>query len=140
MKTSAICRYFVVTTCLMLLSCSLAFAGQGETILTKNAADGSKATIIFADKRLKTMTETDFAITLTGPSGVTIRDAKLHLSLDMPAMPMPPNHPKAVWQEEAYRGKVIFTMAGEWQVHLNVQRPGYEPQIYTFDIDMVVMK
>ncbi len=65
---------------------------------------------------------------------------ELALDLTMPFMPMPPNNPKAVWQDNAYRGTAIFTMAGAWQVNVEVNRPGVETEIIIFDIEMVIMK
>ena len=112
----------------------------GETRLERPVFKSGKAVIIFADAPLKTMTETPFAIKVTGATGIAITDAKLHVSLDMPDMPMPPNHPAATWQDGAYRGTAIFTMAGAWQATVNIQRPGYDQEYVTFDIGQVMLK
>ena len=89
---------------------------------------------------LKTITETRFAVTITGATGISISDAKLSIDLDMPDMPMPPNHPAATWQDGAYRGTAIFTMAGAWQMTVHIQRPGYDQEQVIFQIDQVQMK
>ena len=111
-----------------------------ETRLEKPAFKSGKVTVTFADAPLKTMTETPFAVTITGATGITISDAKLSIDLDMPDMPMPPNHPAATWQDGAYRGTAIFTMAGAWQMTVHIQRPGYDQEQVIFQIDQVQMK
>jgi len=111
-----------------------------QTTIERPAFNKGKVTITFADAPLKTMTETPFAIEVTGDTGVSITDAKLSLSLDMPAMPMPPNRPAATWSDGAYRGTVIFTMAGAWQASLFIKRPGYEQEEVIFEIEQVMMK
>lgn len=119
-------------------SADLLFAA--ETRLEKPAFKSGKVTVTFADAPLKTMTETPFALKITGATGITISDAKLSIDLDMPDMPMPPNRPAATWKEGAYRGTAIFTMAGAWQMTVNIQRPGYDQEQIIFDIDQVMMK
>ena len=124
---------------LLLLGLALP-ALAGETRLEKPIYGSGKLVLTFAADPLQTMTETPFSIVITGPSGKNIKDAKLTVSLDMPAMPMPPNHPRAVYLDGAYRGQAVFTMAGAWQVFINVQRPGYDQEQVIFDIEKVLMK
>jgi len=119
-------------------SAEVLFAAQ--TRLEKPAFKSGKVVVTFADAPLKTMTETPFAITIAGATGMAISDAKLSIALDMPDMPMPPNHPAATWKDGAYRGTAIFTMAGAWQMTVNIQRPGYDQEQIIFDIDQVMMK
>ena len=111
-----------------------------ETSLEKPAFKSGKVTVTFADAPLKTMTETPFAIKVAGDTGIDISDAKLSTSLDMPDMPMPPNHPTAIRKDGAYRGVAIFTMAGVWEMTVNIQRPGYDQEHVIFKIDQVMMK
>ena len=115
-------------------------AWAADTRMEKRSPGGSLVVVTFADAPLKTMTETPFKIQLTGPSGKVVEDARFSLSLDMPAMPMPPNHPKVTWQNGAYQGVAVFTMAGAWQVFVNIQRPGYDQEQVVFDIAEVQMK
>jgi hypothetical protein len=124
----------------MFLLCSTAVLFAAETSLEKPVFKSGKATLTFADAPLKTMTETPFAITITGATGIVISDAKLSIGLDMPDMPMPPNNPAAAWKDDAYRGTAIFTMAGAWEVTVNIQRPGYDQEHVIFKIDEVMMK
>ena len=128
----------VLAAIFLLGSSSILFAG--ETRFEKPVFKSGTATITFAAAPLQTMTETPFTIKITGDTGIAISDAKLHVSLDMPDMPMPPNHPSATWQDGAYRGTAIFTMAGAWQATVTIQRPGYDQEYVTFDIDQVMMK
>ena len=111
-----------------------------ETSFEKPAFKSGKAIITFADSPLKTMTEIPFSISLIDADGQNISDAKLAIDMDMPAMPMPPNSPKAVWQNDAYRGVAVFTMAGAWQVTVKIERPGQGQEQVVFDIEQVMMK
>ncbi len=132
-------KYLFVAS--LVLLCSAVYANASETRIETSLSDGGKATIFFSDSPLKTMTEIPFAIVLKSNSGEGIKSAELELDLTMPFMPMPPNTPKASWQEEAYRGTAIFTMAGAWQVNVDINYPnGTETEKIIFDIEMVVMK
>ncbi len=128
----------ILATIILLSSSTVLFAA--ETSLEKPAFKSGKVTLTFADAPLKTMTETPFAIKVTGATGIVISDARLSIDLDMPDMPMPPNHPAATWKDGAYRGVAIFTMAGAWEMTVNVQRPGYDQEHVIFKIDQVMMK
>ena len=125
---------------LLILLCLVAPALAAETSFEKPAFDSGKVTITFADAPLKTMTETPFSIVIVDGKGQMIGDAELSIDMDMPAMPMPPNNPKATWQNDAYRGTAIFTMAGAWQVTVSIQRPGQNSDEVVFDIEQVMMK
>jgi len=133
-------RYVLVLFAATLMLGSAATLFAADTQLEQPAFNSGKVAITFADAPLKTMTDVPFAIEIRGDTGTVISDAKLSIALDMPAMPMPPNNPKAVWQEGAYRGKAIFTMAGAWQVTINIQRPGYDQEQVIFELPDVMMK
>lgn len=139
MKNNLTIFKLMVMTLTLLCATSI-YATAAETRLATIFADGGKAVLIFADSPLQTMTEIPFAIELHKNSGATITDASLALDLTMPAMPMPPNNPKAIWRENAYRGTAVFTMAGAWQVNVEVKRPDAETEKIIFDIEMVIMK
>jgi hypothetical protein len=139
MKNSLIIVRVQIIT-LMLLCCTVVGATAAETPIETVMADGGKAVIIFASRPLQSMTETPFTIELKNKAGKMIEDAELALNLTMPFMPMPPNNPKAVWKDNAYRGTAIFTMAGAWQVNVEVNRPGAKTEKIIFDIEMVIMK
>ncbi len=114
-------------------------AVAGETRYGKTLPDGCRCEIVFAADPLTTMTEIPFAITLTEANGVLPSDATLTVSLDMPAMPMPPNRPVTRWSGDAYRGTAVFTMAGAWQVQVRIERPGNTPHEITFEVAEVRM-
>ena len=99
-----------------------------------------RITLNFSAPTLTTMTEIPFVIDIYDETGKTINNATLSVSLDMPAMPMPPNHPEVVWDTNAYRGTAIFTMAGAWQMVVDISRPGYDAEQVSFDIEQVNMK
>ena len=139
MKNSLIIIKAQVIT-LILLCCTVIGATAAETPIETEMTDGGKAVIVFASSPLQAMTEIPFTIELKNNAGEMIKDAELALDLTMPFMPMPPNNPKAVWQDNAYRGTAIFTMAGAWQVNVEINRPGVETEKIIFDIEMVIMK
>jgi len=125
---------------LILLCCTVIGATAAETLIESEMTDGGKAVILFASSPLQSMTEIPFTLELKNNAGEMIKDAELTLDLTMPFMPMPPNNPKAAWQDNAYRGTAIFTMAGAWQVNVDVNRPEAETEKIIFDIEMVIMK
>ena len=86
------------------------------------------------------MSETPFTVNLTGGTGKRLSDAAVSLRLIMPAMSMPLNKPKALWQDDAYKGLAIFTMAGEWNAIMIIQRPGHDVIDLTFKLGQVRMK
>jgi hypothetical protein len=125
---------------LILLCCTVIGATAAVTPIETEMADGGKAVIIFASGPLQAMTEIPFTIELKSKAGEMIEDAELALDLTMPFMPMPPNNPKAVWKDNAYRGTAIFTMAGAWQVNVEVNHSESGTEKIIFDIEMVIMK
>ena len=125
---------------LILLCCTVIGATAAETPIEIEMTDAGKAVIIFTSSPLQAMTEIPFRIELKNNAGEMIKDAELALDLTMPFMPMPPNNPKVVWQDSAYRGTAIFTMAGAWQVNVEVNRPEAETEKIIFEIEMVIMK
>jgi len=139
MKNSLIIVRVQIIT-LILFCCTVVATTAAETPIETVMADGGKAVIVFASSPLQAMTEIPFTIELKNSAGEIIKDAELALDLTMPFMPMPPNNPKAIWQDNAYRGTVIFTMAGAWQVNVEVNRPEIETEKIIFDIEMVIMK
>ena len=139
MKNSLIIVRVQIIT-LILLCSTVIGATAAVTPIETEMADGGKAVIIFASGPLQAMTEIPFTIELKSKAGEMIEDAELALDLTMPFMPMPPNNPKAVWQDNAYRGTAIFTMAGAWQVNVEVNHSESGTEKIIFDIEMVIMK
>ena len=139
MKNSLIIVRVQIIT-LILLCCTVVATTAAETPIETVMADGGRAVIVFSSSPLQAMTEIPFTIEMKNNDGEMINDAKLALDLTMPFMPMPPNNPKAVWKDNAYRGTAIFTMAGAWQVNVEVNRPEIEVETFIFNIEMVIMK
>jgi hypothetical protein len=108
--------------------------------LAERLSGGGNVTLSFATAPLLTMTEIPFTVELTGDTGVVFSDASVRLQLTMPAMPMPPNNPKALWQDDAYHGTAIFTMAGVWEAKMLIQRPGHDLDELTFNLGEIKMK
>ena len=123
--------------CLLCLSAS-AFAA--EIRLEKAMPEGGKAVLTFDIDRLLTMTETPFTVELIGGTGMIFADAAVSLRLMMPAMAMPLNNPKALWLGDAYHGQAVFTMGGEWNAIMLIQRPGHDLVDLTFRLGKVQMK
>ena len=123
--------------CLLSLSAS-AFAA--EIRLEKAMPEGGKAVLTFDIDRLLTMTETPFTVELIGGTGMIFADAAVSLRLMMPAMAMPLNNPKALWLGDAYHGQAVFTMGGEWNAIMLIQRPGHDLVDLTFRLGKVQMK
>ena len=122
-----------------LLSLSVS-AFAAETRLEKAMPEGGTAVLTFAANPLLTMTETPFTVELTGSTGKVLADAAVSLRLVMPAMAMPLNNPKALWQNNTYHGQAIFTMAGEWNAIMLIQQPGHDLVDLTFELGEVLMK
>ena len=126
----------VFVCCLLSLSVSVSAA---DSRLEKAMPGGGKAILSFAAPLL-TMTETPFTVELIGGTGKVLADAAVSLRLVMPAMAMPPNNPKALWREAAYHGTAVFTMAGEWEAIVIIQRPGHDVVDLSFKLGEVRMK
>lgn len=125
------------------ISCLLSFSAAAfaaELRLEKAMPEGGKVVLTFAAAPLLTMTETPFTVELTGATGKILTDASVSLQLVMPAMSMPLNNPKAHWNEGAYRGSAVFTMAGEWDAIMIIQRPGHDVVDLIFNLGEVLMK
>ena len=122
--------------CLLSLPVSVLAA---EVRQEKAMPEGGKA-VLTLTAPLLTMTETPFTVELIGGTGKVLADAAISLRLVMPAMAMPLNSPKAIWREGAYHGTAVFTMAGEWDAIMIIQRPGHDVVDLTFNLGEVQMK
>jgi hypothetical protein len=69
------------------------------------------------------MQETVLTLTLSDGEGREIEGARVRFDLTMPAMEMPENRTEAEGIAPGrYQAKVLFTMAGEWQIDAAVAR------------------
>lgn len=71
------------------------------------------------------MQETSLELTLRDTGGKPVSGAKVQFDLTMPGMEMPPNRPEAAEVGDGvYQAQAIFTMAGEWQIRIEVSHLG----------------
>src|SRR5690606_7344415 len=79
-------------------------------------ADGSDVHLELHTPQMLTPGVHDFELSVRGPLG----DARLHIEPEMPSMGhgSPGNEHPAHITGDRYRGKVNFTMAGSWLVHV----------------------
>ena len=139
MRSKLFRTIIAITFACFLLSLSIS-ACATETRLEKAMPEGGTAVLTFAAAPLLSMTEIPFTVELTGGTGTIFSDAAVSLRLAMPAMAMPLNNPKALWQDGAYHGMAVFTMAGEWHAIMVIQRPGHNVVDLTFKLGEVQMK
>ncbi len=135
-------KRFRTTLATLLICCLLSLPVSvlaAEIRQEKTLPEGGKAVLTFTAPLL-TMTETPFTVALIGSTGKVLADAAVSLRLVMPAMAMPLNSPKAIWREGVYRGTAVFTMAGEWDAIMIIQRPGHDVVDLTFKLGEVQMK
>lgn len=89
------------------------------TVLSMTEAPGSpfKMAIGFDPPQPVMSKKTNFRLTLSGPSGALVKDAKVHASLVMPLMDMGKNEfDLQSAGNGVYAGTGQFTMSGEWEV------------------------
>ncbi len=67
------------------------------------------------------MRQAEFSISIADAQGRPVIGAQVSCDMTMPAMAMPPNRPQAVEQSPGlYTTPVMFTMAGDWEAHIEV--------------------
>jgi uncharacterized protein YcfL len=75
------------------------------------------------------MEDTTLELTLRDSDQRAVSSALVVFDLTMPAMEMPANRPQATEEESGtYRAKAIFTMAGEWQIRVEVSYQGQDEE------------
>jgi hypothetical protein len=75
------------------------------------------------------MEDTILELTLRDADQQPVSGAAVALDLTMPAMEMPVNRPQATEVESGvYRADAIFTMAGEWQILVEVSYQGQDEE------------
>ena len=72
-------------------------------------------------------------ITLNDSAQLPIEGAKVTMDLSMPSMQMPTNKPEVIDEGQGiYTVDAMFTMAGEWQILIEVSEVGKE--VFSFPI------
>jgi hypothetical protein len=108
-------------------------ATSGSTSFTQTAGDLTAMLAVepFPPVPMETTT---LKLTLQDQSNQPISGATVGFDLTMPAMEMPPNHPQAVEQGQGvYLAETTFTMAGEWQIRVDVSYANTSEQ-FTFNL------
>jgi hypothetical protein len=81
------------------------------------------------------MQDTTLVLTLRDANGDPVSGASVMFDLTMPAMEMPENRPQPTEAEPGiYRADVTFTMAGEWQIDVEVV-DGEAREVLTFMVN-----
>jgi hypothetical protein len=80
------------------------------------------------------MEDSTLEVTLRDSEQQPVSGALVVFDLTMPAMEMPVNRPQATEEEGGvYRADAIFTMAGEWQIRVDVSYQG-EDEVFLFPL------
>lgn len=105
----------------MFIASGFAYAKELET--TKQA--GPFAVTIKLDKNPPVVGDNNLSLIIKDVSGKPVKDAKVIVNYEMPAMPgMPAMRYKVqpVLQGEAYVGKVNFSMGGAWGLNIKISQ------------------
>lgn len=112
----------------------------GSTRLEATGSLGTKAILELQQAPLVVMKPLRFTLHTTPVLPETLVVGDIFCDLTMPAMPMPPNHPKVQRQGGAFSGEMIFTMAGAWQAEFRFPFPDGKEERFSFTIDQVLLK
>ena len=133
-------RPLLVVTGLILALLLPGLATAASTRIAASGQAGYRGVLEFAASPLRTMRPTAFTLTLYDATGLETTAPDPSCSLVMPAMAMPENRPRLTRASGHFAGEAIFTMAGAWEMTVNIQRPGYDQEHVIFKIDQVMMK
>lgn len=111
-----------------------------STRLEATGSLGTKAILELQQAPLVVMKPLRFTLHTNPVLSESMVVGDIFCDLTMPAMPMPPNHPKVQRQGEAFSGEMIFTMAGAWQAEFSFPLPGGKVERFSFTIDQVLLK
>ncbi len=126
-------RVFLVSM-LILIVAGLAYAKDFEVI----KKSGPYTVVVKMDKNPPVMGDNGISITIKDAEGKAIKDAKVTLDYEMPAMPgMPAMRYKAqpVLKDESYVGTVNFSMGGSWNLTIKISRGGKTDAV-KFNVDV----
>jgi hypothetical protein len=119
---------------MILMAAGLAAAKDFE--LTKKA--GPYSVVVKMDKNPPVMGDNTIAITIKDAAGKVVKDAKVALDYEMPAMPgMPAMSYKDQPQlkGDSYVGTLNFSMGGSWTVKVKITRSGKTDSL-KFNVDV----
>ena len=102
------------------------------TPLTQTASSLSATLVIIPDPPVS-MEDATLELTLLDVNNQPVSGATVRLDLTMPGMQMPTNCPEATDEGNGiYRASAIFTMAGEWQIQVEVAAQAEGNEAFTF--------
>jgi len=114
-------KKIILVSMLILMVAGIAYSKDFE--ITKKA--GPYTVVVKMDKNPPVMGDNGITITIKDAAGKVVKDAKVALDYEMPAMPGMPamrykNDPQL--KGESYVGTVNFSMGGSWTVNIKVTR------------------
>ena len=127
-------KKIILVSMLILMAAGIAYAKDFE--LTKKA--GVYTVVVKMDKNPPVMGDNVITITVRDAAGKAVKDAKVALDYEMPAMPgMPAMHYKTDTQlkGESYAGTLNFSMGGSWTVKIKITRSGKTDSL-KFNVDV----
>lgn len=101
------------------------FAAAKDLETTKKA--GPYTVIIKFDKNPPIVGDNNLSLTIKDAAGKIVKDAKVSVDYEMPAMPgMPAMRYKVqpVLQGDSFAGKVTFSMGGAWSLNIKINQGG----------------
>jgi nitrogen fixation protein FixH len=115
----------------LLLNACRATASPGAETQTSGSLS---ATLRIVPSPPTPMEDAKLELTLRDPDQQPVSGASVVFDLTMPAMEMPANRPQATEEESGvYRADAIFTMAGAWQIRVEVSYQG-EEDLFLFPV------
>jgi hypothetical protein len=127
-------KKIILVSMLILMVAVFAYAKDFE--VTKKA--GPYTVVVKMDKNPPVMGDNGIVITIKDAAGKALKDAKVALDYEMPAMPgMPAMRYNADPQlkGESYVGTINFSMGGSWTVKIKITRSGKTDSL-KFNVDV----
>jgi hypothetical protein len=127
-------KKIILVSMLILMVAGISHAKDFE--LTKKA--GTYTVVVTMDKNPPVMGDNGIVITIKDAAGKALKDAKVALDYEMPAMPgMPAMRYNADPQlkGESYVGTINFSMGGSWTVKIKITRSGKTDSL-KFNVDV----
>jgi hypothetical protein len=119
----------------VLIALLLGSCGGAESPLTDTQTSGSlTARLEVVPYPPVPMKDSSLELTLRDSEQRAVSGALVVFDLTMPAMEMPVNRPQATEEEGGlYRANAVFTMAGEWQIRVDVSYQGQD-EVFLFPL------
>jgi len=125
----AMCAISLLTVLAILGGCGKV---ASPTPLTQTAGSLSATLVIIPDPPVP-MEDATLELTLLDVNNQPVSGATVRFDLTMPGMQMPINCPEATDEGDGiYRASAIFTMAGEWQIQVEVAAQAEGNEAFTF--------